>query len=225
MQLPGGDRSPRPLHYILILDCSGSMAVDGKIQALNQAIAAAIPPLRAIAKDQPHLKLLVRAITFADGARWHIDTPTPIEDLVWPDVTAAGVTDMGKALALVAVQMRASRLHRQALSPILILVSDGYPTDDYMGGMRVLMAETWAQRAIKIAIALGQDADHEILQTFVDRPDLQPMAANNPETLIAQLKWSAEAVRISASSLVTVEKEFLPLAIDPPKSLDLAAIW
>jgi uncharacterized protein YegL len=225
MQLPGGDRSPRPLHYILILDCSGSMAVDGKIQALNKAIAGAIPGLKAIAKDFPWIRLMVRAITFADGARWHIDTPTPIEELVWPDVIADGVTDMGKALALVAVQMRASRLHRQALPPVLVLISDGYPTDDYMGGMRVLMAESWSQQAIKIAIALGQDADHEILQTFIDRPDLQPMAANNPEALQAQLSWSAEAVRISAASYVTVERQFLPLCLDLPKSPALEAIW
>ncbi|AFY70435.1 von Willebrand factor type A [Thalassoporum mexicanum PCC 7367] len=225
MQLPGGELSPRPLHYILILDCSGSMAVDGKIQALNKAIAAAIPGLRAIAKDYPQVRLLVRAITFADGARWHIDTPTPIEELVWPDVIADGVTDMGKALALVAVQMRASRLHRQALPPVLVLISDGYPTDDYMGGMRVLMAEPWAQQAVKVAIALGQDADHEILQTFIDRPDLQPMAANNPETLQAQLKWSSEAVRISAASYITVERQFLPLSLDLPKSPGLEAIW
>jgi uncharacterized protein YegL len=225
MQLPGGELSPRPLHYILILDCSGSMAVDGKIQALNQAIAEAIPGLRAIAKDNPYMRLLVRAITFADGARWHIDMPTPIEELVWQDVVAEGVTDMGKALALVAVQMRASRLHRQSLPPILVMVSDGYPTDDYMGGMRVLMAEPWAKRAIKLAIALGQDADHKILQTFVDRLDLQPLAANNPETLIAQLRWSAEMVRISTASYVTVEKQFLPLTINMPKPPDIPAIW
>jgi uncharacterized protein YegL len=225
MQLPGGELAPRPLHYILILDCSGSMAVDGKIQALNQAIAAAIPALKAIAQDNPQLRLLVRAITFADGARWHIDTPIPIESLVWHDVVAEGVTDMGKALALVAVQMRSSRLHRQALPPVLVMVSDGYPTDDYMGGMRVLMAEPWAKKAIKIAIALGQDADHQILQTFVDRPDLQPLAANNPETLIAQLKWSAEAVRISTASYITVEKQILPLIINVPKPPETEAIW
>jgi hypothetical protein len=35
---PGGELATRPLHFIWIADGSGSMAVDGKIQALNTAI-------------------------------------------------------------------------------------------------------------------------------------------------------------------------------------------
>ena len=30
---PGGELATRPLHFIWIADCSGSMATDGKIQA------------------------------------------------------------------------------------------------------------------------------------------------------------------------------------------------
>ena len=32
---PGGELSSRPLHFMWICDCSGSMNMDGKIQALN----------------------------------------------------------------------------------------------------------------------------------------------------------------------------------------------
>ena len=39
---PGGELAARPLHFIWIADCSGSMAVDGKIQSLNTAIREAI---------------------------------------------------------------------------------------------------------------------------------------------------------------------------------------
>ena len=35
---PGGELATRPLHFIWIADCSGSMSIDGKIQALNNAI-------------------------------------------------------------------------------------------------------------------------------------------------------------------------------------------
>ena len=34
---PGGELATRPLHFIWICDCSGSMSVDGKIQQLNYA--------------------------------------------------------------------------------------------------------------------------------------------------------------------------------------------
>lgn len=38
---PGGEMATRPLHFIWIADCSGSMGIDGKIQALNNAIREA----------------------------------------------------------------------------------------------------------------------------------------------------------------------------------------
>lgn len=40
---PGGELATRPLHFIWIADCSGSMSIDGKIQALNNAIREATP--------------------------------------------------------------------------------------------------------------------------------------------------------------------------------------
>ena len=43
---PGGELATRPLHFIWIADCSGSMAVDGKIQSLNTAIKEAIPSMQ-----------------------------------------------------------------------------------------------------------------------------------------------------------------------------------
>ena len=48
---PGGELATRPLHFIWIADCSGSMAVDGKIQSLNTAIKEAIPNMQQVADD------------------------------------------------------------------------------------------------------------------------------------------------------------------------------
>lgn len=36
-RLPGGEVASPPLHFIWICDCGSSTAVDGRIQALNQA--------------------------------------------------------------------------------------------------------------------------------------------------------------------------------------------
>ncbi len=48
-KLPGGALASRPLHFIWVADCSGSMSVDGKIQALNNAIREAIPHMQQVA--------------------------------------------------------------------------------------------------------------------------------------------------------------------------------
>lgn len=80
----------RPLYFIWILDCSKSMGQDGKIQALNAWIRESIPEIRRYQEHNPHLEILVRAITFSDGARWHISEPTSIMNLEWEDVVAGG---------------------------------------------------------------------------------------------------------------------------------------
>ena len=53
MTLLGGSMSGRPLHFIWIADCSGSMSGD-KIQSLNTAIREAIPEMRKVALANPH---------------------------------------------------------------------------------------------------------------------------------------------------------------------------
>ena len=99
---PGARLAGRPLHFIFLLDASGSMAVDGKIDALNQAIRDALPHLRDLASQNPFVEIMVRALAFSDGARWHIEDPSPIHDVSWPPVVAGGYTDLGSALAKVA---------------------------------------------------------------------------------------------------------------------------
>ena len=95
---PGGELATRPLHFIWIADCSGSMAVDGKIQSLNTAIKEAIPHMQDVADENPNAQVLVRAVRFSDGAQWHVSQPTDIADFKWDDLDAGGVTAMGRAL-------------------------------------------------------------------------------------------------------------------------------
>src|ERR1700710_1390167 len=102
VRLLGGPMARRQLHFIWILDVSGSMRADGKIQALNVAISEALPSLRAAAQGNMSADVMVRAVTFSSGARWHSADPTPVGDFRWVPVAAGGFTDMGAALSLVA---------------------------------------------------------------------------------------------------------------------------
>jgi uncharacterized protein YegL len=197
---PGGELASRPLHFIWIADSSGSMEQDGKIQALNNAIREAIPHMRKVAEDNPNAQVLVRAVKFSNGAQWHISQPTPVADFAWTDLAAEGETDMGKALQLVAEQLKMPPMSERALPPVLVLVSDGQPTDDFEAGLRALMEEPWGKKAVRIAISIGRDADAEVLQKFIGNTELKPLAANSPEALVRHIKWASTAVLKSASS-------------------------
>ncbi|MBN1955055.1 MAG: VWA domain-containing protein [Anaerolineae bacterium] len=216
MKRPGGELATRPLHFIWIADCSGSMAVDGKIQALNYAIRNAIPDMRSVADDNPNAEVLVRAIKFSNGAQWHISQPTVVADFEWTDLTADGVTDMGKALEMVAEQLRIPPMTDRALPPVLVLISDGQPTDDFEGGLRELMDQPWGKKAVRIAIAIGEDADHDVLQKFIGHAEIKPLQANNSEALVNYIKWVSTAVLKSASSPASQSADAAAPAVHVP---------
>jgi uncharacterized protein YegL len=197
---PGGELASRPLHFIWIADASGSMQQDGKIQALNNAIREAIPHMKKVADDNPNAQVLVRAVKFSDGAQWHISQPTPVADFAWNDLPAEGETDMGKALSLVAEQLKMPPMSERALPPVLVLISDGQPTDDFDSGLKELLDQPWGKKAVRIAISIGQDADPDVLQKFIAHPEMKPLSANSPEALVKHIKWASTAVLKSASS-------------------------
>jgi hypothetical protein len=79
--MPGGGVARRPLHVIMLADCSGSMA-GPRIQALNFAIGDMIQHFASWEREQEK-RILIRAIAFADEPRWHIQDPMPAATMTW----------------------------------------------------------------------------------------------------------------------------------------------
>jgi uncharacterized protein YegL len=229
---PGGEISHRTLHFIWIVDCSGSMGCDGKIQTLNMAIKEVIPHMKNAADENPQTKVLVRSISFSNGARWHIAQPTPVENFTWNDLSANGCTDMGKALEMVAEQLGMLPQNERGCPPVLVLLSDGQPTDDFEAGLNDLMNQTWGIKAVRIAIAIGHDANYELLQKFIGHSEFTPLQANNPEALIKRIIW-ASTVPIKAISSppsqikgTSVTGVNIPLPVAPPAEITSANdVW
>jgi uncharacterized protein YegL len=199
------------------------MQSDGKIQSLNNAIKEAIPHMQKAADENPNAQVFVRALKFSDGAQWHVAQPTPVADFRWTDLTAGGMTDMGKAVQMVAEQLRIPPMSERALPPILVLVSDGQPTDDYVGAVRGLLDLPWGKRAVRIAVAIGEDADRDALQVFVANPEIPVLQANNAETLVNYVKWASTAVLKAASSPASqmrgeASASNVPVPAPPPAS-------
>jgi len=218
---PGGELATRPLHFIWIADCSGSMSIDGKIQALNNAIRESLPHMRSVADENPNAEVLVRALAFSSGAQWHVSQPTPVDEFKWDNLTADGYTDLGLALTMLAEQLRIPPMTDRALPPVLVLISDGEPTDDFTHGLQTLMAEPWGKKAVRISIAIGEDANLDVLQKFIGHSEMKPLQANNPEALVRHIKWVSTAVLKSASapaSQVTALPAGLNVPIPAPPS-------
>ena len=233
MPFPNVRLSNRPLHFIYLCDCSGSMAAQGKMQALNQAIRQSLPGMAEVAEQNPEARVLVRAVRFADGAAWHLAEPTPVQELQWRDLEAGGITAMGEALELVAGVLQSPPMEERALPPVLVLISDGQPTDDFDAGLAKLMREPWAQKAVRLAIAMGHDADLEVLQHFIGpepsgggKSPRRPLQASNATTR-AQYTQGASTAVVGAASMpasrlneAADDGSNIPLPDLPPTLLD-----
>jgi uncharacterized protein YegL len=211
---PGSLLARRPLQFFVVADCSGSMGADGKMQALNNAMRETIPHLVDVAAQNPHAEVLVRAIAFSTGARWHIADPTPVEHLTWDDLHAGGYTDLGAALQILAEQLQVPPMQERALPPAIVLVSDGMPTDDYRASLGRLLDLPWGQRSVRMAVGIGRDADHEVLQRFIGPGDLRPVTANNPEQLVRLIRWASIHAGRVASTLTGADRLVPPEGIE-----------
>lgn len=243
---PDVQLSRRPLHFIYLCDCSGSMKASGKLQALNQAIRQSLPEMVQVSQQNPEAQILVRVLRFADRAVWHLGTPTPVQRMLteWNDLEAGGLTAMGEALSALAAVLRTPPMDQRALPPVLVLISDGAPTDDVAAGLRTLMAEPWAVKAVRLAIAIGHDADLEVLQQFIGpepgsergpdgdrmpaaaagRGGRRPLQANDSNTLARYIQWASTAVVGAASQPRSqpsgIPDTNVPLPDLPPTLLD-----
>src|ERR1700744_1502230 len=191
---PGGEYAGRPLHVIWLLDCSGSMAISGKIEALNNAIREVVPAMRKAAEGNPEVQFYVRVIRFSSGATWHIAQPTLLSDFKWVDLHAEGETDLGQAFALLTEEMSNMPADARMLPPQIVLISDGKPTDDWKGALQALLNVPWGRRAVRQAIAIGQDADQETLRKFVDNPERPVLRVDNAEQMARYFRDVSTAV-------------------------------
>ncbi|MEM7097860.1 MAG: VWA domain-containing protein [Pseudomonadota bacterium] len=224
-ELDAGLLARRQLHVIFALDCSGSMRGD-RMASLNYAMRTAIPELKTVAEDNPEVDVFVRVLRFDTAARWHIETPCPIAELVWEDLTAGGETAMGAALELMAEALSAESAPRQ-LPPVIVLTSDGYPTDDVETGLANFFAQAAGRAATRLAIAIGSNADLETLEAFMDADEhLRPLRANNAPDLVNSIKWATTAPVKATSSPTNAPSAEAQLANDLPElTADSDMVW
>jgi len=205
--MPGGGISKRPLHFIIAADCSGSMTGE-KIQALNYAVADMLPHLAEWERTQEQARVLVRAVSFGEEVRWHVAEPTPVATLRWPPLRAKGPTPMGAALAEIAAALAPGHFERRALRPAILLITDGRPTDKEDGfdrGLDALMATSAGRAALRLALAIGDDAVHEPLDRFIGDANVPVLVADSAEEIADRL--IAASIAVSRMSEIGVDRD------------------
>lgn len=158
----------RTMTLFFMIDTSGSM-LGSKIGAVNDAVVNVLPMLNDISETNPDAEIKVAALEFSNGVSWLYDEPKLAADFIWQDVTASGLTSLGEACSELSSKLSRSGFMKSAsgsFAPAIILLSDGGPTDNFDAGLDKLKNNNWFKAAIKVAIAIGDDADMDVLTKF-----------------------------------------------------------
>lgn len=177
---PNNYKAPevKKLPVILLLDVSSSMQ-GAKIDSLYNATCDMIDTfVGAQLKEQ---SIDVAIITFGKEIRLHTAyTPVKeIQDKGLEHFKADGMTPMGTAIQMAKDMIEdksvtPSRIYR----PAVVLVSDGEPNDDWRNPMEMFINDGRSSKCQRFAVAIGEQADRTVLETFTENPDNVFYAAN-----------------------------------------------
>ncbi|MBQ8179218.1 MAG: hypothetical protein IJ026_02070 [Candidatus Methanomethylophilaceae archaeon] len=161
----------RGLTVFVVVDVSRSMR-GNKIRTVNRVMRQIVPELRDIGGCNVRVDLAV--MSFSDGCHWMHPSPVPVESFSWADLEPGGWTSLGAAcLELDAKMSRNGFLGAPSLSfaPVVILLSDGAPTDRFEEAMYTLNRNRWFRHSIRVAFAIGAKAKVEKLSIFTGDPE------------------------------------------------------
>lgn len=209
------DKLPRKtLTVFFLIDTSGSMA-GGKISSLNVAIRDTLPMLEQISSENTDTEIKIAALQFASGCDWMYPRPLPVEDFEWNDLEATGLTSLGAAYQELQKKLSHTSGFMQeanaSCAPVMILFSDGVPTDDAKHGLEHLKDNNWYKAAIKIAVAIGDDANKDILKEFANNHSEAVLTVHN----VTDLKKMIYLVSVTASQ---VASKGVSVGVDAPES-------
>jgi len=168
------DRVPiarRKMILFFLIDTSGSMS-GKKIQSVNDAIENVLPIIGEISDENPDAEINIAAMKFSTGVDWVYSEPKEAKDFIWQPVSPEALTSLGEACRELSRKLSRTNGFMPTstgsgyYAPAIILLSDGGPTDDFQGGLKVLKENSWFKNAIKVAIAIGDDADEDVLKDF-----------------------------------------------------------
>ena len=152
-----------------LVDTSDKM-IGSKIGEVNSAIEEVIPELKDLSESNPDVQIKIAVLEFSTGARWLTPkAPISAENFVWNDLVAGGEVHLGDAFrALNEKFLDSSYIGnvQNYFAPMICLLLNDIPSDLYKNQLMLLKQNIWFQKAIKVAIAIGDNADKEALLAF-----------------------------------------------------------
>ena len=166
------------LPIFLVVDYSYSMAIPKtKIGQVNEGARRVLDFLKNDL-DDPKTKPMFACLKFSDSAEW-VNKQNPYaeaDSFVWQDIDADAGTHFGAA----CVELRKVLVpkneggwlagRKSCLKPVIVVMSDGQSAP-YTNELNELKKRGWFGKSMKFGIAIGSDADKQMLIDFTGNPE------------------------------------------------------
>ncbi len=188
----------RTMTLFFLVDTSGSME-GSKIGTVNAAIEEVIPEIRKLSQENADAAIKIAVLEFSNGANWITPAPMDANEFTWSYLEANGLTDFGDACHKLNEKLSRTAFMSEvagSFAPAVFLLSDGEPTDDYTRQLEKLKQNNWFRKAIKVAVAIGSDANRDVLAEFVGNAE-GVLTVHTPQALAKMIRF----VSVTASQI------------------------
>ena len=203
-----------------VIDTSGSMQ-GSKIGQVESALEEVMQTLQEISDESDDAEIKIAVLEFSTGARWVTPEPISPEGYRFKSFEACG--DMGAAFKELDKKLSRNEFLQTAAGaypPVILLFSDGGPTDNWEGGLTSLQSNNWFKRSIKIAFAIGEDADKGVLARFSGSSETV-LDVKNKDQLRLMIEKASVITSVFASHSSTVDSDTDPVEISKKLAEDV----
>ena len=167
--MDGAEIAKKTMVIFFVVNTSKSMK-GSKIRTVNDAIEKLIPEIRRISAECADAQIKIAVLEYCTGVRW-ITAGGPVEadKFIWEELEAGGDSDFGAACKALNEKL-SSKAFMGGLadfySPAIFWFTDSAPSDNWALELELLKQNGWFKHAIKVAIAIGEEANKDILREF-----------------------------------------------------------
>lgn len=205
------------LELWLVVDVSGSLRVSG----LHEPLERSLTYLKAALSDWTFKRgnrLLLRSLHFSQDAKWEDNEilPGPLQPV---SLQPAGLTNASRMFRLLCDQLKGIKRGLAYVPPVIVLISDGLPTDEYAAEMTEFLKLADRVDAMRVCIATGPDASVPFCRAFTHGMPFDPLIAPT----VPQIE-SALHVITGTCLAILQSSQGVPVAIPLPRSTALPAL-